>query len=348
MDEKGQKGRPRGGLTARQRRILQAIVQSHVQTAEPVGSSYLAQRYGFPFSPATIRNEMAELEDYGLLQQPHTSAGRVPSDAGYRVYVDELMEPIQFLAPDEARIQQRYADLPADLEEILHQTARVLAGSAGCTAAVSPARLSAARIRSIQVIPVDIQQGLLVVLSDSGITNHHLLRLPRPMAAEELHQVNLYLKTHLRGATFRAQLPIPPDARPRVAAVLQQVAAQLRHSSEEEERVYVMGINNTLQQPEFTDTERIRAFMSLLESTHVLASWLNTRLDDDIQISIGHENPHPQMTHCSMVSAVYRIAGQPAGTIALLGPTRMDYPRAVAALEVVAKYLSTLLDRYFG
>lgn len=338
----------RAELTPRQRRILQAVVHTYVQSAEPVGSSYLAHHYGLSWSPATIRNEMAELETYGLLHQPHTSAGRVPSDRGYRVYVDDLMEPIQLLAPDEERIQQKYATLPADLEDILRETAQVLAGSAHYTAAVSPARLSEARIRSVQVIPVDIQQGLLVILTDNGVTNHHLLRLPRPLSVAELNTLNLYLKAHLHGATFRAQLAIPQDAPPHQLAILQQIAGLLHSSAAEEERVYINGINNTLQQPEFADTERIRAFMSLLEHTTLLASWLNRWLGEDIHISIGAENPHPEMAHCSIVSLAYRIGGQPAGTIALIGPTRMNYARAVAALEVVAKYLGFLLSKHYG
>ena len=335
-------------LTPRQKRLLQAVVQSYIQTAEPVGSGSLAYRNGLDCSPATIRNEMAELEDHGLLRQPHTSAGRVPSDRGYRLYVDELMEPIQLLAPEEERIQQGYSAVPADLDDILRQTAQVLAGSSRCTAAVSPARLSEARIRSIQVVPVDIQQGLLVVLTDNGIANHHLLRLPRPLSGEELTNLNLYLQGRLRGATCRASLAAPQDAPPHLAALLQQIAGLLRHCAEEEERVFVTGINNTLQQPEFADTRRIRALMSLLEHSRQLASWLHGRQVERVQITIGEENSLPEMAGCSVVSLVYRIGGQPAGTIALLGPTRMNYARAVAALEVVAKYLGRVLNKHYG
>lgn len=333
-------------LSPRQKRILQAVVQSYIETAEPVASGHLAHRYGLDCSPATIRNEMAELEEFGLLQQPHTSAGRIPLDRAYRVYVNELMEPIQFLASDEARVRQKYASLPVDLEDILQQTAQVLAGSSRCTAVVS-AQLGEARIRSIQLMPIDIQKALLVILTDNGVTTHHLLRLPGPLSGEDLHALNLHLKTHLRGATFRAGLPFPPDAPPHHLVILQQIADLLRHSADEEERIYINGLNNTLQQPEFADAERIRSFLSLLERTSLLASWLNQRLMDRIQISIGAENPYPEMAHCSLVSLVYRVGEQPAGTMALMGPTRMHYARAVAALEVVAKYLNATLSQFY-
>lgn len=342
-------------LTPRQQLILKAIVEDYILTAEPVGSRALSKKFPLGVSPATLRNEMADLEDEGLLKQPHTSAGRIPSDAGYRVFVDLLMERANPLPAEELRVLERFQAQARDLQDILQQAAKVTAVLAHCTAIVRAPRLHRARIQFIQMLPLSDQDVMLVILTDQGTTLNQLVHLPSAMTADDLGVLGNFLNTELRGhpldrLTSRGLESLLAEMRG-YEQVLRALWQRLYEANEPSERVYVSNASYLAQQPEFGDSAKMRSLLCLLEREQTLAnllSLLHAGGAEVSHVSIGRENPLADLHECSVVSAPYTIGDQVIGEIGVLGPTRLEYPRAVAAVETMARYLSTTLTRFFG
>lgn len=342
-------------LSPRQQLILKAIIEDYVFTVEPVGSRTLSKKFDFGLSPATLRNEMADLEEEGLLRQPHTSAGRIPSDAGYRVFVDLLMGPEQQL-PEDARKALEQVQVDArDLNDILAQTAKVAAVLSQCTAIVRAPRLHTSRIQYVQLLPLGEHNAMLVVLTDQGATLNQLVSLPSAMGEEELAPLTNFLNAHLRqqpldaltGQVFEKLLA-------EMAAyeeILRTVWQKLRAATGSTERVFVSNASFLAQQPEFTEAAKMRSLLGFLEREQAMANLLSLfTLGDQhrAHISIGHENPMADLHECSVVSASYSIGGRAFGEIALLGPTRLEYRRAVTTVETIARSLSETLTQFFG
>jgi heat-inducible transcriptional repressor len=343
-------------LTPRQQLILKAVVEDYISTAEPVGSRALSKKFPLGVSPATLRNEMADLEEEGLLRQPHTSAGRIPSDAGYRLFVDLLMERGHNLLPEEElRVLEKFQAQARDVQDILQQTAKVTAVLAHCTAIVRAPRLHRSRIQFIQMLPLSDQDTMLVILTDQGTTLNQLVHLPSVVTADELALLSNFLNAQLRGQPLDQLTGKVLD---RLLAemrgyeqVLRALWQRLYEVHEPSERVYVSNASILAQQPEFGESGKIRGLLCLLEREQTLAnllSLLHAEGVDASQVSIGRENPLADLHECSVVSATYAIGDRVIGEIGVLGPTRLEYPRAVAAVETMARYLSTTLTRFFG
>lgn len=342
-------------LTHRQQAILKAIVEDYILTAEPVGSRVLAKKFDLGLSPATLRNEMADLEDEGLLRQPHTSAGRIPSDLGYRVFVDVLMERRGDLPPEDLRVLERFSFDARDLFDILQQTAKVTAVLAQCTAIVRAPRTQVAKIQYLQLIPLGPRDMMVVILTDQGATLNNLVRLPTEISEGELGVLSSFLNQHLRGQpldglTGKVVAKMLDEMR-QYEDVIHALWQRLAATPDAGERVFVSNASFLAQQPEFDDGAKIRSLLCLLEREQTLASVLSVLGGDapvGAHIAIGRENPLPDLHACSTVTATYSIGGQAFGEISVMGPTRLGYPRAVAAVETMARHLSDTLTRLFG
>lgn len=342
-------------LTPRQQRILKAIVEDYVFTAEPVGSRTLSKKFDFGLSPATLRNEMADLEEGGFLRQPHTSAGRIPSDAGYRVFVDLLMEPAGALPEAELRVLERFRIDARDLDDILQQTAKVTAVLTQCTAIVRPPRLHATRIQYIQLLPLNAQDAMLVVLTDAGTTLNQLVRLPGPLSDDELALLTNFLNAHLRLAPLDQLTGQLLERLTREMAAYEQVLRllwqRLQNAQEPSDRVIISNTSFLAQQPEFGESGKLRSLLCLLERDEALGhllALLNGPGEPSVRVAIGHENPLPDLHECSVVSAKYAIGDRASGEIAVLGPTRLAYARATLVVETMARQLSRVLTRTFA
>ncbi|HZD68247.1 MAG TPA: heat-inducible transcriptional repressor HrcA [Actinomycetes bacterium] len=338
-------------LDERKARLLRAVVHEFIRTAEPVGSKALAGRYSLGISPATIRNELAALEDQGFLSHPHTSAGRVPTDLGYRFYVDSL-SGVSELARAQRDAVMRYLEGAAGLEETLQRTSLLLASLTHYTAMVAPPALDRSRVRHIELVPLSPHVIMLVLIVDTGRVEQRLLEMRAEVQAEDLEDVRRRLNEKLVGEQLnRAELvmsgmlgSVPAERRwlfTVVADLLGQVV-----SDRTTERVWLGGQAHIAGPGAFDELETVRQVYELLEQQVLVLRLLRmafNRRADQISVVIGSENQLEGMRACSLVTSTYP-AGDTIGTIGVLGPTRMDYLRVMAAVQAVAGYLGNLLD----
>jgi len=339
----------------RKRRILQAIVEDYVATAEPVGSRTIARKYGLGVSAATIRNEMADLEELGYVEQPHASAGRIPSDRGYRYYVDELMEVKPLPAPVAERVQELCEGRVRAMEAVLQQVARLLSEATSSLAILVGPHAGQMVFRSLDLVPIGPGRALLVAVADLGLLESGMVEVPADLTRAELQYISQVLTRALRGLTVQAltqSVLRELDAElARYRQVLEQVLEILVASAGEHpsERMYLVGLSALLSQPEFHDRQRLRAVISVLEQ-EVLVKYLllasgERAVESGVTVSIGQENPLGEVRDLSLVFAPYRV-GMSLGRLAVIGPKRMDYGRVVGAVSEFERVLSDLLGRW--
>jgi heat-inducible transcriptional repressor len=341
-------------LNLRKQRILQAIVQDYVATAEPVGSQVLVERYSLGVKSATIRNEMAEMSDLGYLVQPHTSAGRVPSDRGYRFYVNRLM-PLPVIQQGEStRMRLAVESASSELDAILRRTCALLAEMTRLTAVATPPDADGTELRQVFVTPTGPTKSLLVLLFSTGRTENRLLPLAIT-AADALSLANA-LNARWSGVALSALRAAVADAPPPEIARLYVAWKRLvdeiigaARSIGADTPMFVEGAHAVLQQPEFRDVDRLSQFLSTLQERAALLELLGRALNVDrrvsVHVAIGEETGRPELLDYSVVTSAYYIGGKESGSIGVLGPTRMDYARAAAAVDLMARTVGDLLTR---
>lgn len=330
----------------RRARVLEAIVRDYVHTHEPVGSRALVERHSLGVSPATIRNDMAVLEERGFLTQPHTSAGRVPTDAGYRSFVDSLDE-IKPLSPPERRAIERLLEGAADLDDVVTRTVRLLAQITNHVAVVQYPSLQKVSLRHIELIPLADMHAMVVIITDAGRVEQRTLAFDTPVTPMILEDVAKRLNSECAGRQFAelarifesvaASLPAP--AADVTRAVAQVVLTALEADSEE--RVVLAGTANLSRNAtDFANT--ISPVLDLLEEQVILLRLMGA-MTEGVAVSIGHENQHEGLGEASVVAANYEVDGASVGRLGVVGPTRMDYPGTMAAVYAISKYLSEIL-----
>ena len=345
-------------LTDRQRSVLRVVVEDYVMTAVPVGSKSLVSRYGLGVSPATVRSAMAELEAMGLLSHPHTSAGRVPSDLGYRLYVESLMREAELDTADRLMIRHQFSQVQLTSNEWLRLAASVLAGSTRAASVVTPARSSQARFGHVQLVALDDGTRLMVlVLADGNVVQRRLdagaieRSLPGEMIDQPaLDEVAAALNTELAGlAAPQVQRRIP-KLRPLAGHIAETVAAVLQGSDAVVvEEIFTDGIVNVLEQPEFAEGSKLRPILEVLQRSDFLAQLVPvlTRVGG-VQVIIGRENTNDAMHEVSLVFAPYGAPDRALGLLGVLGPTRMRYPRAIPTVRYLSTLMNELINRQYG
>ena len=337
-------------LSSRQLKILEAIINDYIQTAEPIGSRTIAKKYDMGISSATIRNEMSDLEDMGLITQPHTSSGRVPSEKGYRFYVDSMM-PSRPLTSEESMLLQRMIfNNIYQVEYMMKETANALAKLTRYPAIVSEPYLKKTKIKHVQMIPVDEKSVFLVMVTDNKSVKNQPLSLAAAPDYEELNRLSAFLNQHLSGKTIRE------IDRPLIDRLLKSFGHQAHIlmpilgvivgliQDEDDMRVFTSGVKNILAFPEFADIRKAEAIFQALEERDALIAILNQPQADGIQIIIGTENNLEILKDCSLIKASYTIDNQSMGSIALIGPTRMDYGHAVSVLQGIQQNIRHVLQ----
>lgn len=333
-------------LDTRKQRVLRAIVTEYVRTAEPVGSERLAEAHDIRAKAATIRNEMSALSQMGFVVQPHTSAGRIPSDLGYRFYVDRLVDE-DYAAPRVPRARFR-----EELDEVLRQTCRILADLTHCAAVVTPPRSADLTVQQIHVTPVTDTRALLVVLLSSGEVEHRILDVGMAVSAALLTQVSNLLNEQLGGLTLSAARQAMPSPPPHlsalgclVARLTESVAEALERDATDEG--VLEGATRVLREPEYADDTRRERLLRALEDRREVLESLRAmdRVDGDVEVTIGAENPLPGMREFSFVSSRYHVGGRLSGFVGIFGPTRMAYSRTIPAVRLVARMLGDTLTR---
>lgn len=334
-------------LDERKRLVLRAIIDSYIATAEPVGSRTIARRHDLGVSSATIRNEMADLEETGYLQQPHVSAGRIPSDKGYRFYVDTLLKPEPFPLSDLEKLQREMLGTQLSLERSIHEAARLLALLTQSVSLVVAPSTDHLVFKHLQLVALEDVGILVTLVLHPGIVKNRLIRTEKEYTSEQITELSGALNEKLKGVTYRELGPTIFTAiiqdYGEIGSVLVELILQ-GLAEDEGTQVYASGAVNIFNQPEFRDMERAKALFETLEEKDYLLSLLSTTSKSDgVQVVIGQENIHSAMQGCSLVTCTYFVGSDVVGTLGVLGPTRMDYAKVMAAVGSVSHSLSTLL-----
>lgn len=336
-------------LDDRKKKILQAVIRTYLETGEPVGSRTISKYTDLNLSSATIRNEMADLEEMGYILQPHTSAGRIPSDQGYRLYVDTMMEEKEREVVEMKEVLVQRQDR---METLLKQVARVLAQNTQYATMVSAPQIKRNKLKFIQLSRVDAGQLLAVIVVEGNVIKNHILPVDEELTDETLLKLNILLNTFLNGlsineinlemiSVMKQQAGIHSDI---VSEVIDAVAEAIR--SEEDLEVYTSGANNIFRYPELADHQKASELINTFEEKKLLGALLQDAAPDGcntgIQVYIGSETQVKSMEDCSVVTATYELGGGMKGTIGIVGPKRMDYDKVVGTLRTIQTQLDEL------
>lgn len=340
-------------LSPRQQLILKLVIREYIANAAPVGSKTLGERYDLGVSPATIRNELAALEEMGYLTHPHTSAGRMPTDQGYRYFVENLMDETE-LPPEERRmIAHQFHQSRHNLEQWLRLAAAVLARASRNAALVTVPQAPQARLRHIQLISTQGRLVLLIVVFQDGAVKQEMLTLAEPMAQETLNEVSNRLSAlcyDMPPETIEARLATLPRFEKEILGIVLDIVKQA--STRLSDQVYRDGLAEVLRQPEFANRPEATAILRVLEERafleNVLAHTLSPEVGD-VQVIIGGEGRWNELRDCSLVLARYGVSDYATGALGVLGPTRLPYGRTVSTMRYVADLMSSLVsDLYSG
>ena len=337
-------------LDERKTKILNAIIRTYLQTGEPVGSRTISKYSDLNLSSATIRNEMADLEELGYIVQPHTSAGRIPSDQGYRFYVDNLMVEKD---REVSEMKEFVIQKTEKMEQVLKQMAKMLATNTNYAAMIAAPKSQGGKVKFIQLSAVDEHQLLAVIVLDNNIVKNRMLPIDEPLDNEAILKLNILLNTSLNGLTLE-QINLGPISILKekagihsviVEEILDAIAAAIRE--DEELEVYTSGATNIFKYPELSDSQKASEFISAFEEKKELKDFLEETVSNEentgIQIYIGDESPIQKLKDCSVVTATYELGDGMHGTIGIVGPKRMDYENVMDNL----KTLKTQLDQAF-
>jgi len=338
-------------LDERKQKILQAIIRNYLESGEPVGSRTISKYTDLNLSSATIRNEMADLEEMGYILQPHTSAGRIPSDQGYRLYVDSLMKENNKKVEEMQELQDMLLERQDKMESLLKQVAKVVATNTQYAAMVASPRASRNKVKFIQLSRVDDRQILAVIVVEGNVIKNKMLTVAEDITDETLLKLNILLNTSLNGLSIeeinlgmitamKAQAAGYSDI---VEEVIDAVAEAIH--AEEDLEIYTSGATNIFKYPELSDNTRARDLINTFEEKQLLGNLVSNTTDEQqngIQVYIGDEMPVQGMKDCSVVTASYEIGDGMRGTIGIIGPKRMDYEKVVGTLRTLQSQLGDM------
>lgn len=346
-------------LDERKLKILQAIIRNYLETGEPVGSRTISKYTDLNLSSATIRNEMADLEELGYIVQPHTSAGRIPSDKGYRLYVDQMLaekeEKLDHAAQEVKEMHQMLLEKEDKMESILKQLAKMLAVNTNYATLVTAPQVKGNKIKFLQLSRVDVGQLLATIVVEGNVIKNNMIHVEKSLDDETLLKLNILLNTNLNGlpiedinlamiTKLKQQAGIYDGI---IAEVMDAVAAVIRENDDIE--IYTSGANNIFKYPELSDNQRASELINTLEEKQMLTELVQDSMADEnntgIQVYIGNETPVQTMKDCSVVTATYELEEGVKGTIGIIGPRRMDYDKVISTLTTLKSQLDTIYKK---
>jgi heat-inducible transcriptional repressor len=339
-------------LTDRQLLILQVIVDDFIRSAQPVGSRSLSKKEEISFSSATIRNEMADLEELGYIEKTHTSSGRVPSEKGYRYYVDHLLSPQVLNSHDISIVQSIFAEKIYEFEKIIQRSAKILSELTNYTSIVLGPATSINKLKKIQIIPLNKETAVAIFVTNTGHVENRTVSIPASIDPSDLEKTVNILNDRLAGVPLE---DLNDKIYKEVAMLLRQhihnydsmlhtVADSLKMPVTE--KLFFGGKTNMLSQPEFHDISKIRSLLTMIDQEE----WIYNLIRKEpagINIKIGRENNISAMDNCSLITATYSVGVEKLGTIAILGPTRMEYSRVISLLQLLSKDLTAVLTKLY-
>ncbi len=335
-------------MDARKYKILKAIIDDYILTAMPVGSRTISKKYGMGLSSATIRNEMSDLEELGYLDQPHTSAGRVPSWRAYRLYVDQLMRVASLPAEENAKLREIFQSSMDSVQDVLTAATRALSELTDYTGVMLAP--SAGRLKRLQLVPITDNTALMVTVMENGVHKDAMIPVPADVGPDQLYMLSNYLTDRLSGKTLDQMLPALPEilgeTEGQRALFMRLMDTLHRQMEPDKSSVVVGGTSKLLFHPEYSDIERARSLLSTLETKEKLASLLAQRAGLSFSVTIGPELQLPGMQDCSLVTVSYALGdGGGVGTMGVIGPTRMQYGRVLSVLDAMRRALQETNNR---
>ncbi len=341
--------KPMQELTERQKTLLLLLIRDYIDTAQPVGSKRLVEHYQLDLSPATIRNEMAALTEMGYLRQPHTSAGRVPSEDGYRYFVSQMMQNAELPQAVQHTIAHQFHQSRADMDQWMTLAASILAHQSQGVSMITAPHMEQARYKHVELISTQGRQVLMVLVMAGGEVSQQILTLAEPVTQERLSQTATRLNALLAGLAVDSisSLTTRPDALDQDILIL--IAQDMRRASESSSgEIYTDGLTNVLSEPEFAGSDDARRALKIFEERSTLQDLLaRTTINSNIgglQVLIGGEGGWEDLRQCSMVIARYGVPGMATGTLGVLGPMRMSYAKTIPTVRFVAGLLSDLVN----
>ena len=333
----------------RKMRILQAIIDDYILTGIPVGSRTISRKYETSLSSATIRNEMSDLEELGYLDQPHVSAGRIPSAKAYRLYVDNLLKAGRIRSDNAESIHAHFSGRVHQMEDVIDHAAQVISSLTNYTAVVLPPKGKQPRLQTVQLVPVSADSALVVIVTDSGIVRDSVIRVGSEMDGDTLYSISRALTETLRGCTLQEACERMPELIQRMHGNDEILEGLYGYLSDDQRRgrsahVAIGGTSNMLAYPEYSDMDKARNFLSLMETRDRLADIIRGSGEMAFTVRIGPETGVPEMSDCSIVTATYSTRGGQQGTLGVIGPTRMQYSRVLSILNVMGRQLTELFS----
>lgn len=340
-------------LTERQLLILKAIVDDYIRSAEPVGSRSVSKREDISYSPATIRNEMADLEELGYLEKPHSSAGRIPSQKGYRYYVDNLLSPEEIEEKsDIIDIKSLFVQKIHQVEQVIEQSAQILSNLTSYTSIVLGPEVFETALQHLQIIPLTQDSAVAIIVTDTGHVEKQAITIPEGMKLADIEMMVNILNDRLRGVSM---LELRSKIFSEVGDVLKMHIANYKDmmkmfdqsfKQEKNDKVFFGGKTNIFSQPEFRDVEKVRQLLEMFEEKKLIHQIFRSE-NTGITVKIGQENNLEAIDHCSVITATYTVDGKHLGTIGILGPTRMEYRRVISVLDYLSKGMTHTLTNLY-
>jgi len=337
----------------RKRSVLRAVIRDHIHTALPVGSEKIARKYRLDVSPATVRNIMARLEERGFLEQPHVSSGRIPTDRGFRYYVDTLMNPKPLRRDEKEFILNRFSGALNDVGKIMEETSRVLSRVSHYASVVSAPRMSLTVFDRIDMIRLDPSRILVVLVSMSGMLYNRIVEGEQDFSQGELNQASEYLSGLINGLTLAEAKNKILDEVQTEQAMYNRILERIWNTKlwfmggADRTEVYIDGQGNILDYPEFSeDIEKMKSLLRAFEEKEIMLQLLDKAMEEDgIQVYIGIESQWDDIAGCSLIMSSYYQGGIPLGTLGVIGPKRMDYSRVIPLVEFAAKAVGEKLEQ---
>lgn len=340
-------------LDDRKRKVLYAVIDSYLLTAEPIGSRTISKQYDLGVSSATIRNEMSDLEDLGYLNKPHTSSGRIPSDKAYRLYVDQMLKAkkLKIDMNKKEEIKRILTRESKEIDQLIQNAAKILSAITSYTAlAISP-QLKKIKLKHIQLIPIDYSEILVVLVGDSGIVKNTIFRIEQEIPEEQLNGISNFLNHKLKGLTID-EIGKSMDygifeEMYEFKEIIDNIIPIINKSLEDVDdvEVYADGVTKIFNFPEYKDLDKAKSFISFIEDKDLLVDiLLNNSIENGIEITIGDENIYEPIKDCSLITTTYKLGDMTIGKIGVIGPTRMDYFTTINSLKLFSMNLTEILN----
>lgn len=331
-------------LDKRKKKILQAVIDEYINTAEPVSSGALVKKYGLDYSSATVRNELAELENFGYLDKPHTSAGRVPSEKGYRFYVDELLNDQDISIEEIKYIQSKLSTKVNEIEELTKITSSTISEITHYTTFAIGPKVNMQIIEEIKFVLLGSRMLMVVIVTDNGLVKETIIKYDKDITASQVETLNNLFNSKLKGKPLnKIDKPMEEYILSEITYsvdVIKPIIEQINKVIDEENKIYLEGANKAFDLPEFKSLEIAKNFVNILDTKDLVLDMLNSGIAKDINVYIGEENDNEQLKDFSVVTFKHSVGDKDLGTIGIIGPKRMDYSKVISVMKYISKKMN--------